>query len=368
MRKPVITWLVGVLLAIVGFGPAMAAELVEGATMHQPLTQREVFTRLRILVDGPQHSGAPEYAERTFGPVILGLPVSDEKKGQLIRLLQTRWNTVNETRQAIFSKIAADQRSDPLSARPHTPKSKKPLKEASRKIDRDITALVGSDVAGFVSEMIEVQNHLSHIANGYAEGLEEFGAPLSPHQRFKLALALRGLSESQNRWNRENRDDSFPARHRPEPLDSLGLTGSQEGALKRMEADGLSAEQINCMRLGFIMTSRGINKIPIEWERTCDLPVDLERIIAKAQGEDGPRFGKIYSTLEGAGPAKLDRRYSSDEREFCAVMFDSTPSDKNGAIYLMVSSGIALFYEGKLVDIVGESSVKWVGRRPRPKL
>jgi hypothetical protein len=47
--------------------------------------------------------------------------------------------------------------------------------------------------------------------------------------------------------------------------------------------------------------------------------------------------------------------------------FESTPFSKEGMAYLMVSSGVALFYEGHLVDMRNESGIVWVRRRPRAK-
>ena len=118
-----------------------------------------------------------------------------------------------------------------------------------------------------------------------------------------------------------------------EPIDEAGLTDGDRAALAEMAASSLEPLQIENMRRAFIFTERGIHKIPLVWERGCAIPKNADTLIAKAMGQDGSTFGRVGVSLKGAGRAKLSRRFPSDDREFCAVMFDSTPFSKSGMGY-----------------------------------
>jgi hypothetical protein len=189
---------------------------------------------------------------------------------------------------------------------------------------------------------------------------------LKPGQWMSLAVALRWLAKSESEWIENNREPGSPPRL--QPIDATGLTESEQGMLQKLTATEFSDHQVESIRRALIFKERATHHIPIEWECGCEIPHDAVTQIARAQGEDGPLFGKIFVSLRGSGVAKLNPRYDPDHRTFCAVVFESTPSDKNGATYLMVSFNVALFHDGKLVKIIGENAVNWMEQAPRRKL
>lgn len=222
-----------------------------------------------------------------------------------------------------------------------------------------------------VKQMRAMEIDLSRIPNGYATSLESDDCPLSPLQRFELAAALHWLSEIEHQGRRiAPRDPDSALQLHSEPLNAAGLTNAEERALDWMRMGGLSLGQLQAMRRAFFFEERAIHGLPIEWERECDVPENAARLIAKAAGEDGPHFGRVGVRLRGCGKARLKPNLGQiqDDRVFCALEFESTPFSKEGMAYLMVSSGVALFYEGHLVDMRNESGIVWVRRRPRAKL
>lgn len=301
------------------------------------------------------------YVDRIYRPALVGLPLSSIVQEELLGLLTKRRVALIDARQAFLERAHEAQ----LARRPLTGFGAADWNAIEARLvaefEERIKALVDPSTFTTVREMVAAESELSQIESGYRRSFEKSGYALSPEQHRCLALALHGRSQARSaRW--------LGHRTSKEPLNSAGLTAGEEEALTRM-AGTLSAEQVDEMRRGFILTERRINGLPIGWERECDIPEDAAKRIADAQGAHGDRFGEIYVELMGAGRARLTPALrNQDQREFCALKFESCPQDKQGRGLLMVAEGIALFYDGRLIQIVNDHQVVWVTREPRPKL
>lgn len=331
--------------------------------MQEPISKRETIARLRTLMDGQRPSGPGDLAERSYGPIVLGLPLSEAQKVQLLRLLEERISKVIEIRARSFNARVEDPKQYAASV-------DEALRKGTDPIDDKIAAVAGPALAPFVAQLIELQFELGRFSVRGPRYLdEELGEPMSPMQRYKLAVIERHLTEARGRWMKENLPQSVNSH---EPIDQTQMTKSEQSALAEMAAEGLTQKQIESKRRSFIFTERGIHGIPIEYDRDCEIPANAERLIAKACGEDGPQFGHVSVTMRGAAKAKLlpSLPYETpDDREYCAVVFESTPSSKSGAHYLMISIGVAIFDNGEVIKIVGENSIVWTeGHPPAAKL
>lgn len=302
------------------------------------------------------------YVKRTFGPVIVGLPLSSADQVKLLELLTKRTLAVADRRHDFSQRENAAKIADPLAFNPRpngfSPQElEREVARAVAEVENEIEKLVGPSLFPRIKVMIECDHQLSVISSGYAEALEEAGHPLKAEDRLHLASVLHWLQSAEN----------YLRLNKTIPLNPSGLTPVDEEALEKMR-EHLSSGQVDQMKLGFIFTNRAVRGIPIEYERECDLPADVEQIIAKANGQDGQVYGRISVTLRGAAKAKLNPRWNNDDLEYCAVEFTAIPYSKDGMGYLMTFGGIALFYHGQFVKLTGENQVVWIGRRPRPKL
>ncbi len=306
--------------------------------------------------------GLPKYVEEMFGPIIAGLTLSPAQKAELLRLLIKRELAIADRRDDFHNRENAAEIADPLSFNPE-PKGfserekDAELAQAAADPENEIKVLVGPAVFATVQEMLEHRFEISRISYGYGKSFEEDGHPLSVEQYLHLASVLHWLNSSEN----------YPRRNKNIPLNSSGLTPVLEEALEKMRGH-LSPEQAQGMRADFIFTERNVRGIPLEWEQGCDLPSDAAEVIANACGQGKGAYGKIYITLRGSGKVKLNPRWNNDPREYCAVMYELSPTDKNGHPYLMSGYGVALFYDGQFVRTTGENQVIWNGHKPRAKL
>ncbi|HVU25949.1 MAG TPA: hypothetical protein VHE13_17595 [Opitutus sp.] len=298
-------------------------------------------------------------AER-YGAIIDGMALSSPVKVKLLERLAIREETLATTRERLRAQHHRAQLHVPPSADlPMAAQIEAEARRAVAPIDRELRAMLGATAYARVSAMIAASLELGEVSRGLAPMFAGAGCPITPQQCLELAVILHAEFNPQTNPRARSR--------RSLPLDSSNLNEIDRAALRRMQRV-LSDQQVELMRQTFVLTERGIHQIPTAWEFSCKVPPNAAELIAGHIDPDR-HYGTVAIEMHGSAAGRPTLSGCAIEvRDYCAVPYIASFSDKNGSPFLLAAEGTALFDDqGRLVAVVGASQVAWTHGRPKPR-